>query len=86
MHSFSRASHPLCPQTRDVLEAMRQDADCETLCTLFVDGGASQNDLLMQVGGCIGTFGRAGMGGGNGSPAPLAFGCLLGVCCLVLHL
>lgn len=39
----------ICFQTRDVLEAMRQDADCRELRALFVDGGASQNDLLMQV-------------------------------------
>lgn len=41
----------ICFQTRDVLEAMKQDADLSKLTRLFVDGGASQNNLLMQVGG-----------------------------------
>ncbi|HKZ55390.1 MAG TPA: glycerol kinase GlpK [Anaerolineales bacterium] len=35
-------------QTRDVLEAMRQDAGIEVQ-TLRVDGGAARNDLLMQL-------------------------------------
>lgn len=39
----------ICFQTRDVLEAMKQDADMSALACLFVDGGASQNDLLMQM-------------------------------------
>lgn len=39
----------ICFQTRDVLEAMQQDADMSSLACLFVDGGASQNNLLMQM-------------------------------------
>ena len=39
----------ICYQTRDVVEAMRHDADMSRLSCLFVDGGASQNDLLMQM-------------------------------------
>ena len=39
----------ICFQTRDVVEAMRKDADMTHLSSLFVDGGASQNDLLMQM-------------------------------------
>jgi glycerol kinase len=39
----------ICFQTLDVLHAMQQDADCSHLRALFVDGGASQNSLLMQV-------------------------------------
>ncbi|EFN59182.1 hypothetical protein CHLNCDRAFT_18995 [Chlorella variabilis] len=39
----------ICFQTLDVLLAMQQDADCSELRTLFVDGGASQNSLLMQM-------------------------------------
>lgn len=40
----------ICFQTRDVLEAMQADSGTERLPVMFVDGGASQNDLLMQVG------------------------------------
>ena len=36
-------------QTRDVLEAMRKDADHLELSKLRVDGGASANKLLMQM-------------------------------------
>ncbi|PRW58390.1 Glycerol kinase [Chlorella sorokiniana] len=39
----------ICFQTRDVLEAMQADADCGELAALLVDGGASQNSLLMQM-------------------------------------
>lgn len=39
----------ICFQTRDVLEAMQKDADLSHLTRLFVDGGASKNNLLMQV-------------------------------------
>ena len=39
----------ICFQTRDVMEAMQRDADVASLACLFVDGGASQNDLLMQM-------------------------------------
>ncbi|GAB4822772.1 hypothetical protein N2152v2_009818 [Parachlorella kessleri] len=39
----------ICFQTRDVLEAQRRDAEVHQLKALFVDGGASQNDLLMQA-------------------------------------
>jgi glycerol kinase len=37
----------LAYQTRDILEAMQQDSGI-TLETLCVDGGATQNDFLMQ--------------------------------------
>lgn len=39
----------ICWQTRDVVEAMRQDADLSGLKVLRVDGGASQNNLLMSL-------------------------------------
>ncbi|KAL4431102.1 hypothetical protein ABPG75_006358 [Micractinium tetrahymenae] len=39
----------ICFQTRDVLEAMQADSGTERLPVMFVDGGASQNDLLMQM-------------------------------------
>ncbi|KAI3433434.1 hypothetical protein D9Q98_003249 [Chlorella vulgaris] len=39
----------ICFQTLDVMLAMQQDADCSQLRILFVDGGASQNNLLMQM-------------------------------------
>ena len=41
----------VCFQTLDVLDAMQQDADCSELGAMFVDGGASQNNLLMQASG-----------------------------------
>jgi hypothetical protein len=36
-------------QTREVLDAMREDVDWDAGTVLRVDGGASQNDLLMQI-------------------------------------
>ena len=39
----------ICFQTREVLEAMRKDADVAGLKLLRVDGGASRSDLLMQM-------------------------------------
>ncbi len=36
-------------QTREVLDAMRSDADLTELKLLRVDGGASHNALLMQL-------------------------------------
>ncbi len=36
-------------QTREVLDAMRSDADLSQLKLLRVDGGASYNALLMQL-------------------------------------
>ena len=36
-------------QTREVVDAMRQDADLSQLKCLKVDGGASRNSLLMQL-------------------------------------
>ncbi len=36
-------------QTRDVLSAMAADAEHLDLGTLAVDGGATANDLLMQI-------------------------------------
>jgi glycerol kinase len=38
----------ICYQTRDVLEAMRADSEIE-LTALKVDGGATVNNLLMQL-------------------------------------
>jgi hypothetical protein len=38
----------VCFQTREVLDAMKQDARLE-LRALRVDGGATKNDLLMQL-------------------------------------
>lgn len=39
----------ICYQTRDVLDAMRADADLDHMTLLRVDGGATQNDVLMQL-------------------------------------
>ena len=39
----------ICFQTREVLDAMRKDAKLAGLKVLRVDGGASKNDLLMQI-------------------------------------
>jgi glycerol kinase len=39
----------ICFQALDVLEAMKQDADLSRLDVMFVDGGACQNNLLMQA-------------------------------------
>lgn len=39
----------VCFQTREVLDAMRKDADMAGLRSLRVDGGATQNNLLMQL-------------------------------------
>ena len=52
----------ICFQTREVLEAMRKDADVAGLKLLRVDGGASRNDLLMQMQ----VEGLGGCGGGGG--------------------
>jgi glycerol kinase len=41
----------VCFQTREVLEAMKRDAGLE-LKALRVDGGATKNDLLMQLQVC----------------------------------
>lgn len=38
----------ICYQTRDVVEAMKKDAEMEDFKCLYVDGGASRNTLLMQ--------------------------------------
>lgn len=38
----------ICFQTRDILEAMRKDCGAP-LYTLQVDGGMTQNNLLMQL-------------------------------------
>ena len=46
-HLVRATLESLAYQTKDVLEAMQQDADVQ-LNTLRVDGGASANDLLMQ--------------------------------------
>ncbi|GBF97483.1 glycerol kinase-like [Raphidocelis subcapitata] len=39
----------ICFQTREVLDAMRADADMSHMAVLRVDGGAAKNDLLMQL-------------------------------------
>jgi glycerol kinase len=39
----------ICFQTREVLDAMRADADMSTMNALRVDGGAAKNNLLMQL-------------------------------------
>ncbi|KIZ04063.1 glycerol kinase [Monoraphidium neglectum] len=39
----------ICFQTREVLDAMRADADVSHMSVLRVDGGAAKNDLLMQL-------------------------------------
>lgn len=39
----------ICWQSREVLDAMRRDAELEGLAVLRVDGGASVNNLLMQM-------------------------------------
>lgn len=39
----------ICFQTRDVIDAMRKDADGMELGALRVDGGATANNLLMQL-------------------------------------
>lgn len=46
-HIARAALESIAFQTADVLEAMKQDSEIEIL-ELRVDGGASQNDLLMQ--------------------------------------
>ena len=59
----------ICFQTREVLEAMRKDADVAGLKLLRVDGGASRGDLLMQMQ----VEGLRGRGGG-GAYGPSAGG------------
>ena len=39
----------ICFQSREILDAMRQDADLGRLKVLKVDGGAAGNNLLMQL-------------------------------------
>ncbi len=47
-HLVRATLESICYQTRDVLEAMRADADI-ALMSLKVDGGATVNDFLMQL-------------------------------------
>ncbi|MBN1953714.1 MAG: glycerol kinase GlpK [Anaerolineae bacterium] len=47
-HLVRATLEAICYQTRDVLEAMRADSGIE-LTALKVDGGATVNDLLMQL-------------------------------------
>ncbi|MHB0859530.1 MAG: glycerol kinase GlpK [Anaerolineae bacterium] len=47
-HLVRATLEAICYQSREVLEAMEQDAGIP-LCTLKVDGGAVANDLLMQL-------------------------------------
>jgi len=47
------ALEAICFQTCDVLEAMKKDAKIEGgLSSLKVDGGASRNNLLMEIQVC----------------------------------
>jgi hypothetical protein len=56
----------ICFQTADVLGAMRADADMSHMKVLRVDGGATKNNLLMQlqVGGCWQCFWLVGWSAG----------------------
>jgi glycerol kinase len=47
-HLVRATLEAICYQTLDVVEAMRADSGIE-LTTLKVDGGATRNDLLMQL-------------------------------------
>ena len=38
-----------CPQAREVMDAMQKDAHLSQIPVLKVDGGASNNNLLMQM-------------------------------------
>ena len=38
-----------CPQAREVMDAMQKDAHFSQIPVLKVDGGASNNNLLMQM-------------------------------------
>ena len=38
-----------CEQAREVMDAMQKDAEVSQVQLLKVDGGASNNDLLMQM-------------------------------------
>lgn len=46
-HIIRAALESIAYQSRDIIEAMKQDSGCE-LSILKVDGGASRNDFLMQ--------------------------------------
>jgi glycerol kinase len=48
-HIIRAMLEAICFQTADILEAMKNDADLGNLSCLFVDGGASKNELLMQM-------------------------------------
>lgn len=48
-HIIRAMLEAICFQTADILEAMKNDADLGDLSCLFVDGGASRNELLMQM-------------------------------------
>lgn len=48
-HIVRAALESICYQTREVLEAMNADSKGAPLCQLKVDGGATVNDLLMQM-------------------------------------
>lgn len=48
-HIVRAVLEAICFQTRDVLEAMKEDTDMHDLKAMFVDGGACHNSLLMQM-------------------------------------
>ncbi|GMH37285.1 hypothetical protein BSKO_05158 [Bryopsis sp. KO-2023] len=48
-HIVRAALEAICFQTREILDAMRKDADLEGLKKLKVDGGAAENTTLMQI-------------------------------------
>ncbi|KDD76694.1 FGGY carbohydrate kinase [Helicosporidium sp. ATCC 50920] len=48
-HIVRATLEAMCFQTRDVLDAMRADADCSELGCLSVDGGAARNNLMLQL-------------------------------------
>lgn len=48
-HVVRAALEAICFQTKDILDAMRKDANLDGLKRLKVDGGASKNATLMQI-------------------------------------
>lgn len=48
-HVVRAALEAICFQTREVLDSMRKDANLEGIKVLKVDGGATKNDLLLQI-------------------------------------
>lgn len=48
-HIVRAALEAICFQSREVLDAMRKDANLDGIKLLKVDGGATKNDLLLQI-------------------------------------